>query len=108
MSNWKTICQQHDLTANAGICVLHDSEQVAIFYNKLLEQVYAVSNYCPFGKANVLSRGMIGSVGDQVVVASPLYKQHFVLSDGKCLEDPSVVLKTYDIRIQDGDVQLAA
>ena len=59
------------------------------------EQVFAVSNFDPFGKANVLSRGIIGSIGEQLVVASPLYKQHFDLQTGACLEDDSVSLKTF-------------
>ncbi len=36
------------------------------------------------------------------VVASPLYKQHFSLRSGLCLEDDSVQLKTYPVLL-DGD-----
>ena len=39
--------------------------------------LYAIGNYDPAGDANVLSRGIIGSVNGQTVVASPLYKHHF-------------------------------
>lgn len=42
----------------------------------------------------------------QRVVASPLYKQHFRLEDGQCLEDASVRLRTWDARLVDGKVQI--
>jgi nitrite reductase (NADH) small subunit len=79
---------------------------VAIFKPALANELFAVSNFDPFGKANVISRGIIGSVGDSLVVASPLYKQHFNLRTGECLEDDSKALKTYQIRVDAGQVQL--
>jgi nitrite reductase (NADH) small subunit len=85
---------------------MHNGEQVAIFKPALANELFAVSNFDPFGKANVISRGITGSVGDSLVVASPLYKQHFDLRTGKCLEDDSKALKTYQIRIDTGQVQL--
>jgi nitrite reductase (NADH) small subunit len=72
----------------------------------LASELFAVSNFDPFGKANVISRGITGSVGDSLVVASPLYKQHFNLRTGECLEDNSKALKTYQIRVDAGQVQL--
>jgi len=108
MSDWTTVCSEHDITAGAGVCALLGSDQVAIFKTRKENELYAVSNYDPFGKANVLSRGIIGSIGDKVVVASPLYKQHFDLATGECIEDESVKLKTYAVRIDSGKVQLGA
>jgi len=54
----------------------------------------------------VLSRGIIGSIGERLVVASPLYKQHFCLKTGECLEQ-EVKVKTYPARIHEGQVQVA-
>ena len=107
-NNWITVCSESDLTADTGLCALHDGEQVAIFKPALADELYAVSNFDPFGKANVMSRGIIGSIGESLVVASPLYKQHFDLRSGECLEDDSKALKTYQIRVEDGQVQLLA
>ncbi len=107
-NNWITICNESDLTADTGLCALHQGEQVAIFKPALTDELFALSNFDPFGKANVMSRGIIGSIGKYLVVASPLYKQHFVLSTGECLEDPSVAIKTYQVRIEAGQVQLLA
>lgn len=106
MSSWKTICSETDLTPDTGLCALLDGEQVAVFYSGKTQELYAVSNYDPIGEANVLSRGIMGSIGGDVVVASPLYKQHFNLKTGECLEDAEQVLKVYPVRIESGFVQL--
>jgi len=104
--NWKTICTKADLTPNVGVCALLEGEQVAIFWEGKNDKLYAVSNYDPIGEANVLSRGIIGSIGDKIVVASPLYKQHFCLESGVCLEEDDHTLKTYNVRELEGRVQL--
>jgi nitrite reductase (NADH) small subunit len=90
------ICSVDDLAKNSGICALltinGQQQQVAIYYLPDTEQqVYALGNWDPIGQANVMSRGILGNVGDQLVVASPLYKQHFSLISGKCLEDEASV-----------------
>lgn len=104
---WVAVCDESDLTPDTGLCALHNGEQVAIFKPALTEEVFALSNFDPFGKANVMSRGIIGSVGEEIVVASPLYKQHFNLKSGECLEDESASLKTYQVRVEAGQIQLS-
>lgn len=101
---WLTVCSVDDLQENSGVCALVDGQQVAIFY--LAKTVYAINNYDPIGKANVLSRGIVGDLKGQIVVASPLYKQHFNLQTGMCLEDESVSVPVYACRIDDGKVQV--
>lgn len=104
--NWQSICKLADINVNTGVCALHNGEQVAIFKVGAEQKLFAVQNYCPFGEANVLSRGIVGDVAGDIVVASPLYKQQFKLESGLCLEDEAVSLKTYSVREQDGVVQL--
>lgn len=108
MSEWISICKDKDLIAGTGVCASHQGEQVAIFKILGSQALYAVSNFDPFGGANVLSRGLTGSIGDVLVVASPLYKQHFCLETGACLEDPSVQIKTYQVRLHEDQIQLLA
>jgi nitrite reductase (NADH) small subunit len=103
--NWVSVCGVEDLQENSGVCALVEGKQVAIFY--LLKKVYAISNFDPFGNANVLSRGVIGDLRGQVVVASPLYKQHFDLQTGVCLEDESVAVPVYASLIDNGTVQIS-
>lgn len=104
---WESICPETDLVDNVGVCALLEEEQVAVFRLSGNGEVYAISNHDPFSGANVLSRGIVGDLKGQPVVASPIYKQHFNLETGQCLEDGSVKLKIYPVRISNGMVQVA-
>ncbi len=68
--------------------------------------IYAIGNYDPIGKANVLSRGVVGDIKGQIVVASPLYKQHYNLETGQCLEDATVKVPTFAVRLAGTSVQI--
>ncbi len=107
MQEWVDICEAGDITPGVGVCALHEGQQVAIFVERISKQAYAIGNYDPIGKANVLSRGLTGCINGEIVVASPLYKQHFVLATGQCLEQPEISVPTYAVRIAEGKVQLA-
>jgi nitrite reductase (NADH) small subunit len=105
---WQPVCARDDLVPGSGVCALVGGEQVALFYLPGEEQqVYAVSNRDPIGEANVLSRGVIGDIAGRLVVASPLYKQHFDLLTGLCLEQEGVRIEVYRARF-DGDTVLVA
>ena len=107
MAQWQDVCSVDDLQPDSGVCALVKDQQVAIFYMPEDNAVYAINNYDPFGCANVLSRGIIGDINGQPVVASPLYKQHFNLKTGACLEDETVTIPAYAIRIENGSVQVS-
>ncbi|MCF7981419.1 MAG: nitrite reductase small subunit NirD [Pseudomonadales bacterium] len=104
--DWTYVCEVDELIPDTGACALVNNEQVAIFWEKKSNQLFALSNFDPVGLANVISRGILGSLGEELVVASPLYKQHFSLVTGQCIEDPQYCLKTYPVRRIDGKVQL--
>ena len=106
MNKWQSVCTLDDLQPDSGVCVLIENLQVAIFYMPKEDAIYALHNYDPFGCANVLSRGIIGDLIGQPVVSSPLHKQHFNLNTGSCLEDATVTIPTYAIRINQGSVQI--
>jgi nitrite reductase (NADH) small subunit len=55
----------------------------------------------------VLSRGLIGSLGERIVVASPIYKHHFDLRTGECLESPEYSVSAFATRVEDGQVWVA-
>ena len=106
MANWTTICNKSDLVNNTGVCALLDNdEQVAIFQVQE-DKVFAISNFDPFGKANVLYRGLIGDSKGDLYVASPLLKQRFSLSSGSCLDDAEVSVRAYEARIEGDKVEL--
>ncbi len=70
------------------------------------DRVYALGNYDPFSKANVLSRGIIGDRQGIVKVASPIYKQNFNLATGECLDNDEVKVPTYPVRVVSGRVEI--
>jgi nitrite reductase (NADH) small subunit len=107
MTQWQNVCNIDDLQPDSGVCALVEGQQVAIFYMPKDSVVYAISNYDPYGNANVLSRGIIGDINGQPVVASPLYKQHFNLQTGNCLEDETVTIPAYAVRLENGSVQVS-
>ena len=104
---YQKICSLNDLIPELGVSALINGEQVAIFRLKD-DRVYAIANFDPFSHANVISRGITGNLQGFDVVASPMYKQHFNLLTGQCLEDDSVSLKTYAVRIEYDVVLIAA
>ncbi len=100
------ICALTDLVPNIGVPALVNGEQVALFRLKD-GNVYAVSNFDPFSQANVIARGITGNLKGLDVVASPIYKQHFDLKTGQCIEDDNVSIKTYSVKLDGGDVLIA-
>ncbi|MDP7537664.1 MAG: nitrite reductase small subunit NirD [Methylococcales bacterium] len=106
MTQWIDICSVDDLQPNSGVCALVNNQQVAIFYFPNEDKIYAIGNYDPIGKANVLSRGMVGDINGEPVVASPLFKQHFSLQSGRCLEQDEQV-PCYSVRVHDDRIELA-
>jgi nitrite reductase (NADH) large subunit len=104
MSRWTRACALDDINPDTGVCVDLDSRQIAVF--RVDDWVYAIDNFDPASKVNVLSRGIVGDIGGELVVASPLYKQHFSLSTGRCLEDEALSIATYPVRLIDGTVWL--
>ncbi|EKT4522184.1 nitrite reductase small subunit NirD [Pseudomonas putida] len=106
---WQTVCRLQDLVADSGVVVWHEGEQVALFYLPGQAQpVYALDNRDPRSGANIIGRGLVGSLHGQLVVAAPLYKQHFSLHDGHCLEDTTQALRVWPVRLCGDAVELAA
>ncbi|MBV1881627.1 MAG: nitrite reductase small subunit NirD [Pseudomonadales bacterium] len=105
-TSWTAVCQTSDILPFSGVCALVNDTQIAIFRTKD-DQLWAINNFDPFSDANVLSRGIVGDLEGKLVVASPIFKQHFDLETGQCLEDDSVQLQTFSVRNNDGQVELA-
>jgi nitrite reductase (NADH) small subunit len=103
---WTNICPLDRILPNTGVCALVRDRQVAVFRVGEDGDIYAIDNYDPFSKAFVLSRGIIGDRNGVPKVASPIYKQNFSLLTGECLDDPTIILRTYSVRVVDGQVQV--
>ncbi|MFT4263430.1 MAG: nitrite reductase small subunit NirD [Nocardioides sp.] len=101
------VCPADAIDPESAVTALVHGVAVAVFRTKD-DRYYALDNYDPFGRASVLSRGIVGTrlVGDREVpfVASPLHKQAFDLRSGRCLDDDEVSVPTYDVVVSNGMV----
>ncbi len=103
---WTAVCAADDILPNTGVCALVQGRHVAVFRIGD-DRFHAIDNIDPQSGASVLSRGLVGSLGDRLVVASPLYKNHFDLRTGECLEAPQNSVRTHAVRVDDGRVLVA-
>jgi nitrite reductase (NADH) small subunit len=103
---WVDVCAFDDLVVDRGACVLVDCFQIALFRVSPDDALYALSNFDPFSRTYVLSRGIVGSKGDVSKVASPVYKQSFDLRTGVCLDHPGIIVATFPVRVFDGRVEI--
>jgi nitrite reductase (NADH) small subunit len=109
LDNWTAICAIDEIVPDTGVCALMNGRQVAVFrIGAEAPRVFAIDNFDPNSAAAVLSRGLVGSIGERIVVASPIYKQHFDLENGECLEAPEHSVSSYPARLEGGKVWIAA
>ena len=101
---WHDVCALEDLVEGTGVGALVGGRQIAIF--QVHGRVYALDNFDPASRANVLSRGLTGNLQGERVVASPIYKHHYALTSGRCIEDPTFNVTAYPARVVDGRVQV--
>ena len=104
--SWVDVIELDRLEPELGVPALVNGKSVALFRTHD-GAVYALSNHDPVTRAPVMARGIVGTIGDVPVVASPMYKQHFDLKTGACLEDEALSLERYEVRVVDGIVQVA-
>lgn len=104
---WTTACDYDHLIPGRGVGVLFDDGTQAALFRLDDGSVHAVGNVDPFSGAAVLSRGIVGDRGGCATVQSPILKQAFSLEDGSCLDDPSVAVPVYPVRVTvDGVIQI--
>lgn len=102
---WTPICELDELPVERGVTALVRGHAVAVF---LLPdgRVFAVGNHDPFSRSTVLGRGIVGSRDDVPFVASPATRRAFDLRTGLCLDDSSVSVPAYAVKVVDGIVHV--
>jgi nitrite reductase (NADH) small subunit len=106
LATWTVVCGFDDLLPERGVAALVGGLQVAIFRD-FEGRLYAIGNQDPYTGTFVLSRGIVGSRGSAVTVASPLHKQVFDLNTGICLDDDTLAVPVYPVRIRAGLVEVS-
>ncbi|MEI9938753.1 MAG: nitrite reductase small subunit NirD [Pseudomonadota bacterium] len=105
-SEWRDVCAIDDVLPGTGVAALIDGEQIAIVRTR--DGLFAaLSNFDPFSNAFVIARGIVGDRAGIPKIASPIYKQNFNLRTGECLDDPSVRLAVFPIRVLAGRIQVS-
>ncbi len=127
---WQALCHRTDLVPFSGVAAWLETDegpaQVALFYipcgpktpqpcgpktpalSGQATELYALDHHDPIAGANVIARGIVGDIQGEPVVASPLYKQHYRLADGQCLENTGLRLRTWAVRFQGDRVMIKA
>ena len=105
-ASWRDVCAIDDVPPGTGVAALVEGEQIAIVRTRD-GRFAALSNFDPFSNAFVIARGIVGDRAGVPKIASPIYKQNFSLETGECLDDPSVRLEVFPIRVVLGRVQVS-
>ncbi len=102
---WTPICEVDKLPVERGVTALVRGQAVAVFLTPD-GSIYAIGNHDPFSRVTTLGRGIVGSRGEVPFVASPAARQAFDLRTGRCLDDASVSVPSYAVRVVDGVVHV--
>jgi len=102
---WTPVCRLAELEVERGAAALVNGQAVAVFRTHD-DSVYALGNQDPFSRAGVLARGIVGTRAvdgeDVPFVASPMHKQAFDLRTGRCLDEESVCVASYEVQVVEG------
>lgn len=101
---WIRACRIDELVPERGVAVLLPNRDQAALFRTHEDQLFAVSNFDPYSEANVISRGIVGTRGDVPTVASPMYKQVFDLTSGRCLTEAGPGLRCFEVVCVDGQI----
>ena len=100
MSNWTDVAAEADLFDGAGISVLADGRDIALF--KIEDGVWAIDNLCSHGNAR-LCDGYV----DGHLVECPFHQAMFDLHDGSVTCGPATEpVRSWPVKIEDGRVLL--
>ncbi|MFH6985674.1 nitrite reductase small subunit NirD [Marinoscillum sp. 108] len=104
VTTWYPACRVEDFPKDGGLCISYRGLQIAVFNFTRRQEWYATQNLCPHKHQMILSRGMIGSEGDEPKVACPFHKKTFSLKTGANLNGNECELATYPVKVENGTV----
>ncbi len=103
---WTPACAIHRLLPGRGVAVLLRGGRQAALFLLTDGSLHAVGNIDPSAGAAVMSRGIVGDRGGEATVASPLLKEVYSLTDGRCLNVPGLTLPVHPVRVEDGVIHV--
>jgi NAD(P)H-dependent nitrite reductase small subunit len=103
---WVDVGAVDDFPKDGGAAIKYGQVQIAIFRFDALGRWYACQNMCPHKRAFVLSRGVVGTQGEEAIVACPLHKKTYSLETGACLTGEGYTVKVFPVRVAGERVEL--
>ncbi len=103
---WTRICELDDVCPVPGFAPWSRAGKSPSFASPT--QSTPSDNFDPASEANVLSRGLVGDLKGERVVASPIYKHHYSLTTGRCLEDDTRTVHVHRAKVLDGRIWVKA
>lgn len=106
VSSWYKAAPVSAFPENGGACIKYRDLQIAVFNFTRRNEWYACQNLCPHKMQMILSRGMIGTAGDEPKVACPFHKKTFSLRSGSNLEGDTCSITTFPVKVEGGYVYI--
>ncbi len=97
---WVEVGSVADFPQDGGAAIKYGDVQIAVFNFTSRGEWYACQNMCPHKNAFVLSRGILGSAGEEPKVACPLHKKPFSLRSGESLSGEDYSVKVFPIKVE--------
>ena len=98
-AEWRDVCAIDDVLPGTGVAASDRRRADRHRPHARAGSSPRSSNFDPFSNAFVIARGIVGDRAGVPKIASPIYKQNFSLETGECLDDPSVRLAVFPIRV---------
>ena len=105
-TSWVKVGRVEDFPKDGGMAIRYGNAQIAVYQFSSRGEWYACQNMCPHMRDMVLARGLLGDQKGVPKVACPQHKKTFSLKTGECLSGEALKVRTFPVRVQDGDVYL--
>lgn len=105
---WHSVGHPTLFPEDAGIAVLVQGKQIAVFRFAEEDRWFATDNHCPHSGDAVLARGLLGDCAGRIKVTCPLHKRSFDLNNGECLSEQDMSVRTYEVRVSAEQVEVLA
>jgi nitrite reductase (NADH) small subunit len=101
---WTPVCEVVRLPEGRGVTALVRGHAVALF--RTPDGLHALGNHDPASRAASLGRGIVGTRDGVPFVASTTGRVAFDLRSGRSLDDASLSVPAYAVRVVDGMVEV--
>ncbi|SDJ01942.1 Rieske (2Fe-2S) protein [Paenibacillus naphthalenovorans] len=114
---WNLVAREGEIAPGKAKLVQVDNKQIGIFYEE--NKYYAILNICPHFHAEICKGHVTGTLifhsfeeyemrHDELVLRCPWHHWEFAMDSGKAVI-PSIKqrLKTYEVKVEDGNVFVA-